>query len=46
MEHETSPLNGDFGIMIEGVTRRDLADEDFDDEDFDDEDFDDEEYRA
>jgi taurine dioxygenase len=26
MDHKHSPLNGDFGVMIENVTRRDLAD--------------------
>lgn len=29
MEHSTKKLNGDFGIVIEGVTRSDLADENF-----------------
>ena len=29
MEHRQSGLNGDFGIMIEGVSRRDLDDPDF-----------------
>tara|TARA_B100000676_G_scaffold307962_1_gene367637 strand:- start:2638 stop:3624 length:987 start_codon:yes stop_codon:yes gene_type:complete len=26
MQHKTSTLNGDFGLMIEGVTRKDLED--------------------
>ena len=29
MQHKTSPLNGDFGVMIEGVSRRDLKDATF-----------------
>ena len=29
MQHKTSPLNGEFGVMIEGVSRRDLSDESF-----------------
>ena len=35
MQHDTSSLNGDFGIMIEGVTRSDLADPAFQREAFD-----------
>lgn len=35
MQHKTSTLNGDFGIMIEGVTRRDLGDPAFQQEAFD-----------
>ncbi|MCA8928283.1 MAG: TauD/TfdA family dioxygenase [Alphaproteobacteria bacterium] len=34
MQHPTSPLNGDFGVMIEGVTRRDLLDPTFQQEAF------------
>ena len=29
MAHQTSPLNGDFGICIEDVTQADLADDAF-----------------
>jgi voltage-gated potassium channel len=29
MQHKTSALNGDFGVMIEGVSRRDLKDASF-----------------
>lgn len=29
MEHPTSPLNGDFGLLVESVTRADLADPGF-----------------
>ncbi len=35
MEHKTSTLNGEFGIMIEGVTRSDLADAAFQRDAFD-----------
>ena len=35
MKHQTSSLNGDFGIKIEGVTRRDLGDPGFQAEAFD-----------
>lgn len=35
MDHKTTPLNGDFGVMIEGVTRSDLADAGFRREAFD-----------
>jgi alpha-ketoglutarate-dependent taurine dioxygenase len=35
MNHKTSPLNGEFGIMIEGVTRQDLVDPAFQREAFD-----------
>ena len=29
MDHETSPLNGSFGILINGVTRQNLSDKSF-----------------
>ena len=29
MQHKTSALNGDFGVMIDGVSRRDLKDASF-----------------
>ena len=35
MQHKTSPLNGDFGVMIEGVSRRDLKDVTFQREAYD-----------
>jgi len=35
MQHKTSPLNGDFGVMIEGVSRRDLKDATFQREAYD-----------
>jgi taurine dioxygenase len=35
MKHKTYPLNGDFGIMIEGVSRQDLLDPVFQREAFD-----------
>lgn len=35
MQHKTTTLNGDFGLMIEGVTRSDLEDKDFQREAYD-----------
>lgn len=35
MDHKTSTLNGDFGLMIEDVTRQDLEDSDFQREAYD-----------
>ncbi len=35
MQHKTSSLNGDFGVLIEGVSRADLADPEFRREAFD-----------
>jgi hypothetical protein len=35
MNHKTSPLNGDFGVMIEGVSRADISDPAFQRQAFD-----------
>ena len=35
MDHETSPLNGSFGILINGVTRQNLGDKTFQTEAYD-----------
>ena len=35
MQHEKTTLNGEFGLMIEGVTRKDLEDKAFQQETYD-----------
>ena len=35
MDHETLPLNGSFGILINGVTRQNLSDKTFQTEAYD-----------